>query len=48
MSNLQDKIAIQEYRPSEHSAPKRELVDEPLSIINVHLVVPERPGLVLI
>jgi galactonate dehydratase len=38
-------IAMQEYRPTEHESPKSELVDEPLSVKNGHLVVPDRPGL---
>ena len=38
-------IAMQEYSPTEHMYPKNELVDEPLSINNGHLMVPNRPGL---
>lgn len=38
-------IAIQEYSPHEHEAPKRDLVDEPLTLRDGHLELPERPGL---
>lgn len=38
-------IAIQEYSPREHQSPKRELVDEPLTVREGHLELPTRPGL---
>ena len=31
--------------PTEHTAPKRDLVDEPLAIVDGHLLLPDRPGL---
>lgn len=38
-------IAIQEYSPTEHEAPKKDIVDEPLAIVDGHLQLPERPGM---
>ena len=38
-------IAIQEYSPTEHEAPKNDIVDEPLAIVDGHLQLSERPGM---
>jgi galactonate dehydratase len=38
-------ITIQEYRPTESTEPARDLVDEPVAIVDGHLQIPDRPGI---
>jgi len=38
-------VAIQEYTGTEFDSPKRDLVDEPLKLVDGHLLLPDRPGI---
>ena len=38
-------VAIQEYTGTEFDQPKRDLVDEPLKLVDGHLLLPDRPGI---
>ena len=38
-------FALQEYPNDEQEAPKREIVDRPLTVENGYLIVPDAPGL---
>ncbi len=38
-------VPVQEYPPDEFESPKRDLVKEPIQIVNGYAIVPETPGL---